>query len=854
MAGIAPDRRGPDPRRLIGLLPWHRGMFQGAAADVWAPTTGLSISVAVLCGYALMTLINLLGGLWRFPEGVEALGFALFGGVFALQLAHSSQEPRRWPPRRRLLTLSAQALATYLPYLWFGPAWSALGGFLAGAVLLAVGPVRLRWLLYLLVGGTFPLVALAQGLPLPEAAQLAGVTLQTGLVIYGVSSLAGVVAEVHAARREVARMAVVRERLRVARDLHDLFGYHLSAMALKSELAYRLLPRCADRARTELEEVLEIARRALADVRGVAGEYRDISLREEAGTAASTLSSAGIDARVDVPPHPLDKGIDSVMAIVLREAVTNVLRHSRARRCVIEVSRGGSGPRDAGAAGTTGDTAGDTGAAAGAAGGAVRLRVANDGVEEAPEAASRGSGLGNLACRLEGVGGGLTVSAAGEWFELVAETPAVPAAPAGDAGTAGARPGPRGPVWPLRRHGTEEDRTETQALRMATLLTFGVLGGYALLTAAGVLRLAPDPGTLLGCALCLLVVLAVQAAHSFYRPRRWPRRVRALTLGVQALATALSFLWLGAPWGSMAGFLAGSALLVVTGWTRWALYAAVGAGVLEASALWRHDPVLTGYVTISSLLTGLVVFGVSSLSGLVDQVYAARGQVARMAVERERLRVARDLHEVLGRNLSEVTMKSELARRLLPESPDRAREEVREVVDIARRALADVRATASGYHDMSLAAEAETAAAALSSAGIDVELDIGCGTPPRELDTMMAIVLHEAVTNVLRHSRARRCAIEASLGGGALRLRVANDRAQPDWSPPDLTDADSGLGGLRARLEGIGGRLTALVRDGRFEVAAEVPVPARDAETGRRERPFSPAAARTLPAVVDDGT
>ncbi|MFI6509012.1 sensor histidine kinase [Streptosporangium sp. NPDC050855] len=901
MAGSAPDRRRPSsPRRLTGLLPWHRGMFEGAAADVWAPPMGLSLSVAVLCGYVLMTLINLLSGLWTFPEGFEPLGFALFGGVFALQLAHSSRQPRRWPVRRRALTLSAQALATYLPYAWFGPPWSVLGGFLAAAVLQTLGTVASRWALYLLVGVTFPLVALADGVPLPDAAQLAGVTLQTGLVIYGVSALSGVVAEVHAARRDVARMAVVRERLRVARDLHDLFGYHLSAMALKGELACRLLPRFADRARTELKEVLDIARRALADVRVVAGGYRDISLREEVRTAVSTLSSAGIDVRVSVPPRAPAGETGAVMAIVLREAVTNTLRHSRARRCVIEVAHDDGtgeigesgqmrGTEDAGSAGSAGEggEADGAGKADGAgAGGTVRLRVTNDGVVAVPEAASQGSGLGNLACRLEDVGGGLTVTTSGEWFELVAEAPAAPAAPAGSAGTTGAsgaartagtagtsgtsgtRRGPRGPVWPLHRYGTRENRSETQALRMAMLLTFGMLGGYTLLTVVNVLRLAPDRGASLASVPCLLAVLALQVAHSVYRPRRWPRRIRALTLSALTLATFLPLLWLGAAWESMAGFLAGSVLLVVTGWARWVLYAAVGAAVLAVSALWGHEPALIGYVTVSSLLTGLVVFGVSSLSGLVDQVHAARGQVTRMAVERERLRVARDLHEVLGRNLSEVTMRSELARRFLPESPERAREEAREIASIARRALSDVRVAASGYRDMSLAAEAETAAASLSSAGIDVSLDVRCGTPPRELDTMMAIVLHETVTNVLRHSRARRCAIEASADRDALRLRVSNDRAR-DGEPPDLAGAgaedDSGLGDLRARLEGVGGRLTALVRDGRFEVTAEVPLSAgrtggaggadaglRTASASQAPRAVPPATVRTLRASVDE--
>lgn len=798
MTGEVADGRSPVPREFARLLPWHRGTVPGAVADVWAPRMGLLITGSVLAGYALMTLINVIGGLWRFPPGRAAVGAVLFGGVCVLQLVHSDPRPRRWPAYRRALTLSAQTLATYLPFPWFGPAWSSLGGFLAGSMLLMVSG-RVRWALYGAVGVTFPLLILGQdGMPATAAAQLAGVTLQTGLVIYGIGSLPGLVTEACRARVTVARMAVVQERLRVARDLHDLLGYHLSAMTLKSELAYRLLPRFADRAREELAEILAIARRALADVRVVASGYRDMSLADEARTVVSILSSAGIEVVPRISGALPAKAVDSVMAIVLREAVTNVLRHSKAQTCVLEL---------------------------GVTGGTVRLRVANDGAEAAPEGGAGGSGLANLTARLRDIGGGLTVSRDGEWFELVAEAPAEPARRAGrGAEEGGDETGLdlHQAFWPLRRSGATAPRTEPSAQRVAMLFTLAVIGGYAVLTAVNVLNLRPGGWALLGFAVCLLVALAVQFAHSVYQPRSWPSWLRAVTLAVLALATGLPFLWLGTVWGSMAGFLAGSVLLVVVGWWRWALYAGVGAAVLLAAVASGNPPVLTGYLTISSLLTGLVVFGVSSLSALVAQIYEARGKLARMAAEQERLRVARDLNDLLGRNLSEMTMKSELAYRLLPDQADRTRQQVEEVLWLARRTLAEVRATATGYREMSLVAEARIAVTTLASAGTETELDLPGEPLPREVDAALALALRETVAELLRRGPVRRCAIGVSTADGAagrtVRLQVTGEGCRPAHR-----HGEDGPEGLREYLQGIGGRLTTAVRDGRFQTTVEIP-------------------------------
>ena len=124
-------------------------------------------------------------------------------------------------------------------------------------------------------------------------------TVTTGLVVYGLSRLTALVVEVQTSRAEIARMAVLRERLRFARDLHDLLGYSLSAITLKIELTHRLLEKSPQEASDQLLEILEISRLALSDARTVASGYRELSLEEECRSAVSVLAAADISVQLD---------------------------------------------------------------------------------------------------------------------------------------------------------------------------------------------------------------------------------------------------------------------------------------------------------------------------------------------------------------------------------------------------------------------------------------------------------------------------------------------------------------------------------------------------------------------------
>jgi two-component system sensor histidine kinase DesK len=189
--------------------------------------------------------------------------------------------------------------------------------------------------------------------------------------------------------------AMAQERLRFARGLHDLLGHSLSLIALKSELAGRLAELDPARARTEMADVEAAARRALAEVRDAVSGYRQVSLAQAQAEARSALFAAGITLRTPAPAEPLPGAVDAVLGWVVREATTNVLRHSGARSVTVELAR----------------VAGD-----------VTLTVTDDGHGTAGEA---GAGLSGLAERVEGLGGRLTTGVAGSsGFRLTVVLPA----------------------------------------------------------------------------------------------------------------------------------------------------------------------------------------------------------------------------------------------------------------------------------------------------------------------------------------------------------------------------------------------------------------------------------------------
>ncbi|MFI6011864.1 sensor histidine kinase [Streptomyces sp. NPDC051243] len=234
-----------------------------------------------------------------------------------------------------------------------------------------------------------------------------------------------------------------------------------------------------------------------------------------------------------------------------------------------------------------------------------------------------------------------------------------------------------------------------------------------------------------------------------------------------------------------------------------------------------------------ALLGGFSMTGVREIIRTSIELREARATVAQLAANEERLRLARDLHDLLGHSLSLITIKSELAGRMLPDHPDRAAQQVADIEQVSRQALVDVREAVAGYRRPRLAAELAGARVALTAAGVvaDLPAEPDLSGVPEDSETALAWALREAVTNVVRHSGARRCTVELlrrqTLDGPVLELSVEDNGSGDRGSGPG-----NGLAGLTERLTKAGGTLEAGGTRHGFRLAARVPVALTSADVG----------------------
>ncbi|UJV40793.1 sensor histidine kinase [Streptomyces sp. AMCC400023] len=231
---------------------------------------------------------------------------------------------------------------------------------------------------------------------------------------------------------------------------------------------------------------------------------------------------------------------------------------------------------------------------------------------------------------------------------------------------------------------------------------------------------------------------------------------------------------------------------------------------------------------LPALLGGFSMTGVRELIRTTQELREARATVAQLAANEERLRLARDLHDLLGHSLSLITLKSELAGRMLPGRPDQAAQQVADIEQVSRQALVDVREAVTGYRRPRLGAELAGARDALTAAGITPELpaDPDLSDVPEESESALAWALRESVTNVVRHSGAHRCTVDLvrrhTLDGPVLELTVDDDgRGAPGGTPGVGTG--SGLAGLAERLDKVGGTLEAGRSRHGFRLVARAP-------------------------------
>ncbi|MFD5830976.1 sensor histidine kinase [Lentzea sp. NPDC060358] len=285
----------------------------------------------------------------------------------------------------------------------------------------------------------------------------------------------------------------------------------------------------------------------------------------------------------------------------------------------------------------------------------------------------------------------------------------------------------------------------------------------------------------------------------------------------------------GHSWAGVAGLVAGNALLVLRPVFGWAVFVAVvvATGLAEAAL----GEVMMATAAIALLLAGLATGFATHRDWPAPPppappvaVVVPDAVVTTAAVAAERVRVARDLHDLLGYSLSAIKLKSELAQRLVSGSPDHdweyVREHISDIVAITHHALADVRSLARAYRPISLATTSDSAKAMLAASNIDARVELDHDPLPEPVETVLAAVLCEAVTNVLRHSEASTCTIGVRQCGTTVLLDVINDGAADRAATADC----NGVRNQAERVQAAGGTFTARhVGDGSFHVHAAIP-------------------------------
>jgi len=331
----------------------------------------------------------------------------------------------------------------------------------------------------------------------------------------------------------------------------------------------------------------------------------------------------------------------------------------------------------------------------------------------------------------------------------------------------------------------------------------------------------------------LAVFVAWYAALVFRTGRGETTRLVVASLGLLAAQSAVLALSLGREWLVLFVYVStSSGAALPLRMSRWAI--AANAALMSAVALAVPGGCsLLADLLVPALLGGAAMAGVRQLVRTTIELREARATVAQLAANEERLRLARDLHDLLGHSLSLITLKSELAGRMLPAHPENAAQQVADIEKVSRQALVDVREAVSGYRRPRLSGELAGAQVALTAAGITATLpaDAAPTDVDEEAESALAWTLREAVTNVVRHSGARRCTVEVlsrqTLDGPVLELSVEDDgRGDGSSGTPG-----NGLTGLAERLEKAGGSLEASRVKHGFRLVARVPSSPRDTPT-----------------------
>jgi two-component system sensor histidine kinase DesK len=301
----------------------------------------------------------------------------------------------------------------------------------------------------------------------------------------------------------------------------------------------------------------------------------------------------------------------------------------------------------------------------------------------------------------------------------------------------------------------------------------------------------------------LLTAIATTAFLLLYFGLFWWERTRALWHIAGMVILGLVFAPINS--GASTFFIFAAAFVPFCVQTERAAVALM-AGIVALAAIETQLFHLPGWFLFYAGGLSLVVGGSNIYFAQRNRALAklrmANDEIEHLAKLAERERIARDLHDVLGHTLSVIILKSELAGKLMDRDPQRAGNEIREVEQISRQALSEVRDAIRGYRSQGLAAELAQAKSTLETAGVKAECHAARISLPAMQDSVLSLAVREAVTNVVRHAQARTCSLRLEQQNGSCRLEIQDD------GRGSSQEEGSGLRGMRERVETLGGTLT----------------------------------------------
>ena len=231
---------------------------------------------------------------------------------------------------------------------------------------------------------------------------------------------------------------------------------------------------------------------------------------------------------------------------------------------------------------------------------------------------------------------------------------------------------------------------------------------------------------------------------------------------------------------------------------------------------------VSGYadVIIQIVLAGALVLVVRRMTVLIDELRETRRALADSAVAEERLRFARDLHDLLGHTLSVIVVKAEVVRRMAVADPPAAAQQATEIEQIGRQALVEIREAVTGYREGGLAQELDRARASLRDAGIEPTVRTSGQPLPPTVDALLTWAVREGVTNVIRHSHARTCRIEVGRDDSRAYTEIVDDGRGASGGSPG-----NGLRGLTERMAAVDGTVRAgPAKGGGYRLAVDLPL------------------------------